>query len=99
MQFCRENNLSQSFAALSAECQVRLQHPRFLPLCSALRRQVSLNTVDSLDTFSADVAAGRWDTMLPQVVLWWCMLLCPCLDTHPAGNPAAAAATQARGAV
>ena len=29
--------------------------------------QVSLNTVDNVDAFSADVAAGRWDTILPQV--------------------------------
>jgi hypothetical protein len=31
---------------------------------------VSLNTVDNVDTFSSDVAAGHWDTVLPQVVLW-----------------------------
>ena len=28
---------------------------------------MSLNTVDSVDAFSADVAAGRWDIVLPQV--------------------------------
>ena len=35
LQFCRENNLSQSFAALSAECQVRLA----LPVCFTLLSQ------------------------------------------------------------
>ena len=35
LQFCRENNLSQSFAALSAECQVRLA----LPACFTLLSQ------------------------------------------------------------
>jgi hypothetical protein len=70
LQFCRENNLSQSFAALSTECLVRSQHLRLSLLRSALRLQVSLNTVDNVDAFSADVVAGRWDTVLPQVVLW-----------------------------
>lgn len=49
LQFCKENALVQTGAALQGECQV------------------SLNTVDSLDAFVADVTGGRWDTVLPQV--------------------------------
>ncbi len=31
--------------------------------------QVSLNTVDNLDTFLSDINHGRWDIVLPQVAL------------------------------
>ncbi|KAI3881335.1 hypothetical protein MKW92_034824 [Papaver armeniacum] len=49
LQFCKENNLNQTFQTLQGECQV------------------SLNTVDSLETFVADINSGRWDAILPQV--------------------------------
>ena len=49
MQFCKENSLPESFAAIQRECQV------------------SLNTVESLEGFVADITAGRWDVVLPAV--------------------------------
>lgn len=49
LQFCKENNLTQAFQAISQECQV------------------SLNTVDNIETFMADIQNGRWDVVLPQV--------------------------------
>ena len=49
LQFCKENSLPESFAAIQRECQV------------------SLNTVESLEGFVADINAGRWDVVLPAV--------------------------------
>mmetsp|Transcript_40453 Transcript_40453/g.100039 ORF Transcript_40453/g.100039 Transcript_40453/m.100039 type:complete len:519 (+) Transcript_40453:154-1710(+) len=49
LQFCKENNLTQSYAAIQSECQT------------------SLNTVDSIDNFTSDIAHGRWDAILPQM--------------------------------
>ncbi len=49
LQFCKENSLPESFAAIQRECQV------------------SLNTVESLEGFVADITAGRWDVVLPAV--------------------------------
>jgi len=49
LQFCKENNLMQTFEALQSECGV------------------SLNTVDSLEQFVADVQKGRWEVILPQI--------------------------------
>lgn len=36
---------------------------------SLRRAQVSLNTVDNVEGFLADVRGGRWDVVLPQVAL------------------------------
>lgn len=49
LQFCKENGLTESFRALSRECQV------------------SLNTVDNVESFVADINSGRWDAVLPVV--------------------------------
>jgi WD40 repeat-containing protein SMU1 len=49
LQFCRENALPATLAALQAECRV------------------TLNAVDDPGALAADVRAGRWDAVLPQV--------------------------------
>lgn len=46
-------------------------HRRLLPRthCTPLplHTQTSLNTVDNVETFTADIMHGRWDSILPQV--------------------------------
>jgi LisH-like dimerisation domain len=79
LQFCKENQLTQSFAALSSETQARHRVSSVGDPLAALRcafpglsarvrasTQVTLNAVDNRDAFLSDVRHGRWDSVLPQ---------------------------------
>lgn len=60
--------ISSSFSVIKIVlqfCKENSLHQTFQTLQSEC--QVSLNTVDSLETFIADINSGRWDAILPQV--------------------------------
>ena len=101
LQFCKENQLTQSFSALSSETQAR-HHPSLrcaFPGLSARVRastQVTLNAVDNRDAFLSDVRHGRWDSVLPQARRELCTSAAPLsvapAETRPASGCSAATA-------
>lgn len=68
LQFCKENSLTESFNAIQV-CV--LWQPTLHASANPPQNEckVSLNTVDSLETFLSDINNGRWDIILPQMAL------------------------------